>query len=80
MKSGKGDQFMKTLTPEQFAEYVANPLAADEKVRSWCNLREDRYFTVSVWPTQGLVKQTSLTRVVKAKKISKSDQSNQDVV
>ena len=65
---------MKQLTPDQFKEYMLNPLAADEKVRKWCGLREDRYFTVSVWQPEGLVMETELTRVVKAQKISKSDQ------
>jgi hypothetical protein len=53
---------------------MLNPLVADEKVRKWCGLREDRYFTVSVWEPKGLVMETKLVRVVKSKKISKSDQ------
>ena len=31
---------MKQLTPDQFKEYMLNPLAADEKVRKWCGLEQ----------------------------------------
>jgi hypothetical protein len=69
---------MKKLTAEQFKEYTANPLATDEKVRQWCNLPEDRYFTVAIWPEDraGEVLVTAdLHRVVRATKISKSNQA-----
>ncbi len=66
---------MKRLSPEQFKEYCANPLAADEMVRMVLNLPENRYYTVSMsGPTAGMVTVNNQTRVVKAKKISKSDQ------
>jgi hypothetical protein len=69
---------MKKLTAEQFKEYAAEPLATDEKVRKWCNLPEDRYFTVAMWPEgrAGEVRVTTeLHRVVRATKISKSNQA-----
>lgn len=69
---------MKTLTPEQFQEYVANPLGTDFKVRQWARVPEDRYYSVTVWPEHlaGRVWVTpNLHRTVVAKKISKSDQS-----
>jgi hypothetical protein len=68
---------MKKLTAEQFREYVADPLAEDEKVRNWCALPEDRYFTVAIWPEgrAGEVRPMELHRVVRATKISKSNQT-----
>jgi hypothetical protein len=68
---------MKQLTEDQYKEYVANPLAADSKVRKWCGLPENRYYTVSVWPEHisGVVTVDSTRfRVVAAQKISKSNQ------
>ena len=67
---------MKRLTPEQFKQYVANPLGMDGNVRSWCDLPTDKYFSVSVWPEDrsGVVMVTNVGRVVTAKKVSKSDQ------
>ena len=69
---------MKKLTAEQFKEYAADPLASDDKVRKWCSVPEDRYFTVAMWPEEraGQVRATKdLHRVVRAVKISKSNQS-----
>jgi hypothetical protein len=69
---------MKKLTAEQFKEYAADPLASDAKVRKWCGVPEDRYFTVATWPEYcaGEVRVTAeLHRVVRATKISKSIQS-----
>jgi hypothetical protein len=69
---------MKTLTVEQFTEYAADPLAADEKVRHWCHVPEDKYYTVAMWPEEraGEVRITAvLHRVVRASKISKSNQA-----
>lgn len=70
--------FMTTLTKNQLAEYVADPLGTDFKVRQWAGVPEDRYFTVSVWPEQlagrVFVRMTEYRKVA-AKKISKSDQS-----
>jgi hypothetical protein len=67
---------MKRLTPEQFKEYTANPLAADEKVRKWAGVPDNRYYSVAVWPEEnaGSVRLTHVSRTVAAKKISKSDQ------
>ena len=71
--------FMKKLTAEQFREYAADPLAADERVRRWCNVPEDRYYTVAMWPVERageLRVTTDLHRVVRATKISKSNQAS----
>jgi len=67
---------MKRLTADQFTQYAANPVAMDEQVRSWCKLPEDKYYSVTVWPDElaGVVTLTNVSRVVKAKKVSKSDQ------
>jgi hypothetical protein len=70
--------FMKKLTAEQFREYAADPLGADEKVRQWCDVPENRYYTVAMWPAERageLRVTTELHRVVRAPKISKSDQA-----
>ena len=69
---------MKQLTSEQFTEYVTDPLATDGSVRKWCGVPEDRYFTVAMWPDDraGQVRVTTdLHRVVRALKISKSNQA-----
>ena len=69
---------MKQLTSEQFTEYATDPLAADGSVRKWCGVPEDRYFTVAMWPEEcmGQVRVTpDLHRVVRAVKISKSNQA-----
>jgi hypothetical protein len=68
---------MKKLTVEQFKEYAADPLTADEKVRAWCNVPLDRYYTVAMWPEDRageLRVTTELHRVVRLTKISKSNQ------
>lgn len=68
---------MKTLTIDQLNRYVKNPIQMDEQVREWCNLPDDKYYSVSIWPEHlsGRVWLTNkLVRHVKAKKISKSDQ------
>ena len=72
-------RFMKRLIAEQFREYAADPLAADEKVRRSCNVPEDRYYTVAMWPVEraGALRITAdLHRVVRATKISKSNQAS----
>jgi len=43
---------MKKLTAEQFKEYAANPLVLDEKVRKLCEVPEDKYYTVAIWPEE----------------------------
>lgn len=57
-----------------FGRYKENPLLYDEEVRAALKLREDRYYTVSIWPeeTAGEARENNNVRVVKAKKISKS--------
>ena len=69
---------MKRLSVEQFKEYAADPLATDGKVRTWCSIPEDRYYTVAMWP-EGRAGEvwvtTDLYRVVRAPKISKSSQA-----
>lgn len=64
------------LTPEQFKEYLADPLGnGDVKVRKWCGIPEDRYYSVATWPMEkeGEVTVTpDIHRVVKTPKISKS--------
>jgi hypothetical protein len=68
---------MKKLNAEQFREYAADPLGTDEKVRTWFSVPEDRYYTVAMWPEEraGEVRVTAeLHRVVRATKISKSNQ------
>ena len=69
---------MKKLTAKQFKEYAADPLATDGKVRTWCSVPEDRYYTVAMWPEEraGEVRVTTdLHRIVRAAKISKSNQA-----
>jgi hypothetical protein len=65
---------MKTLPPDLFKKYSDNPIAMDEEVRKYCNLPDNRYYTVSMWPQEGIVRSNDQVRTVKAKKISKSDQ------
>lgn len=69
---------MKQLTVEQFASYMKDPNGmGDTNVRRWCNVPDDKYYTVAVWPeaSAGQVRiNTTMSRVVKAKKVSKSDQ------
>jgi hypothetical protein len=75
---GSDSLSMKKLTVEQFHQYAADPPAADEKVRRWCDLPEDRYYTVAMWPEEraGEVRVTAeIHRVVRAAKISKSNQA-----
>ena len=64
------------MSPELFQEYSKNPWAADEKVRNTLKLSENRYYSVSVWPVEGQVRETNQVRVKKAKKVSKSDQQS----
>lgn len=66
---------MTKLTSDQFTAYILNPLEKDELVRKWAHLLDDMYFTVSIYPIEGIVNQSNVSRTVKAKKISKSDQS-----
>ena len=70
------------LTKAQYEEYSKDPLGNDEKVRNWCKIPEDFFYSVGVWPDciQGkvwLTPQTNphLVRKKKKVKISKSDQN-----
>lgn len=67
---------MKQLSKELFDKYVSNPLENDGLVRKSLGLREDRYYTVSVWPEHlaGRVYENRNVREVKVKKVSKSEQ------
>jgi hypothetical protein len=68
---------MQKLTADQFKEYAEDPFATDGKVREWCSVPEDRYYTVAMWPEEraGEVQVTAeLHRVVRASKVSKSNQ------
>ena len=69
-----------TIPQPLLAKYLVNPLALDEEVRLSLNIPDNRYYTVSVWPENraGTVYITKLTREVKAKKISKSDQKSNE--
>ncbi len=65
------------IPPALWSRYRGNPQAMDEEVRKAMNIPENRYYTVSMWPDHlaGNVHiNKSMTRVVHAKKISKSDQ------
>jgi hypothetical protein len=63
------------MSSELFAEYKINPLGMDEKVRKEMELPDNKYYSVSMWPHEGRVTVTNLSRVVHAKKVSKSDQT-----
>lgn len=65
---------MKTLPSELFRKYVENPLLMDETVRQYCDLPDNRYYTVSTWPVEGQVRSNNQIRVKKVNKINKSDQ------
>ena len=67
---------MKRIPTDLLAKYLANPLGTDEEVRKALDLPADRYYTVSTWPEEhaGKVYVLRLSREVKNKKISKSDQ------
>ena len=68
---------MKQLTTEQFAQYSAEPLGMDSVVRKWANVPKNRYYSVSTWPEHlagRLYVNDKMFRVVKATKISKSNQ------
>lgn len=66
------------LTKEQFISYLKSPLDYDSKLRDLFKISDSKYYSVSVWP-EDLAGQVTITpglvRVVKTKKISKSDQS-----
>jgi hypothetical protein len=65
------------LTPEQFKRYQADPLAFDAEMRKLFAIPDNRYYCVTTWPEARageISVDKARTRVVAAKKISKSDQ------
>jgi hypothetical protein len=69
---------MNKLTAEQLKEYAADPLAGDAKARKWCNVPEDKFYTVAMWPEPraGEVRVTpGLHRAGRMAKISKSQEA-----
>lgn len=61
-----------TIPADLLARYLANPLGTDAEVRKRCQIPEDRYYNVAVWPVAGRIT-VERSRAVKAHKISKSD-------
>jgi hypothetical protein len=60
-----------------FERYQADPAGTDDAVRQQMGIPEDRYFTVTTWPEHlagRVFVDKTRTRVVKAQKISKSNQ------
>lgn len=68
---------MKILPSELLNKWKSDPMKYDSEVRSYCNLRSDRYYSVITWPENvaGRVFESNLSRTVTNKKISKSDQT-----
>ena len=67
------------LTGQLLEKYLANPKAMDEEVRTALKLPFDKYYSVTTECVNnpamvGNVYITKLSREVKAKKVSKSDQ------
>lgn len=57
------------------ASYLDKPALFSDEVREHCHIPDDCYYTVSIWPIAGIVTvDHRRTRVVKATKISKSNQ------
>jgi hypothetical protein len=70
-------KFMKQLTKEQLKEYLDDPMKCDSKIRKWCDIPDNRYYTVMIYPEKvsGRVEiNMNMTRTVPVNKISKSDQ------
>ena len=72
---------MKTLPTDLFKKYESDSLKYDAEVRAFADVPDNRYYNVSMWPEHlaGRVFLRTPTdkdkaRVVKAKKVSKSDQ------
>ena len=70
---------MLKLTGKLFEKYLAAPLQTDDAVREMLKLPDNKYYSVVTWSTNqdavGNVYVVNITREVKTKKISKSDQS-----
>jgi hypothetical protein len=55
---------------------LADKVSGDAKVRKWCNVPNNRYYTLSIWPEKlagNVCVDNTRTRVVTTPKISKSD-------
>jgi len=64
------------LTEEQLKEYLADKVSGDAKVRKWCNVPNNRYYSLCTWPEKlagDVWVDNTRTRVVTLPKISKSD-------
>lgn len=70
----------RKMDDKMFEHYKQNPLGMDDTVREHFKLPDNRYYTVSMWPEDefaGVVRIiTNSVRVVKAAKISKSNQTS----
>jgi hypothetical protein len=63
------------VPPALLERYLKDPVAHDDELRAALKLPEDCYYSVSVWPVPGVVTvDKKRSRVVRAKKVSKSDQ------
>ena len=67
------------LSGQLLEKYLASPIVMDEEVRSALKLPDDKYYSVTTEcvsdPSMvGTVYVTKLSRTVKSKKISQSDQ------
>ena len=61
------------MSPELFSKYAKDPLGTDEEVRRVLKIPVDKYYSVAMMNDVGHITLT-LSRAVKAPKISKSDQ------
>jgi len=72
------EQSYRRMDERMFEHYKQNPLGMDDTVREHFKIPDNRYYTVSMWPEDefcGVVRIISNSvRVVKAAKISKSNQ------
>ncbi len=63
------------MSPELFKVYENDPLHSDALIRTKFNVPDNRYYTVSVWPTSGFIRiDNNRFRDATKSKISKSDQ------
>lgn len=75
--SNEGGRIIMQLTSQQFDKYEKEPLKFDSEMRSLFKIPQNKYYSVSIWPSllAGRVCITSnLTRNVPINKISKSIQ------
>lgn len=61
------------MSPELFSKYAKDPFGTDEEVRRVLKIPVDKYYSVDMMNDIGAITLT-LSRTVKAPKISKSDQ------